>query len=137
VVLDTNVALDLLVFLDPNVALLARALEEGLVEWVACQPMRAELERTLSYPAIQRRLLSPHGVLIRFDQLVRVTAAPSLPDVGRLRCADTDDQVFIDLALEQRATWLLSHDSMVRRLAPRAARLGLWIGPPVGFSLQR
>jgi predicted nucleic acid-binding protein len=137
VVLDTNVALDLLVFCDPRAAPLAQALLSGYVSWIACPAMRIELERTLSYPAVQRRLKSAQDVLTRFDELTSVTAAPRLAPLQGMRCADPDDQVFVDLALENGATWLLSHDLMVQRLAPGAAARGLWIGPPSGFAMHR
>lgn len=135
-VLDTNVALDLLVFCDHRTAPLAHALLSGNVDWIVCPAMRAELVRTLSYPAVRRRLPAAHAVLTRFDKLARVTAAPRLAPHQGMHCADPDDQVFVDLALEHGATWLLSHDRMVRRLAPRAATHGLWIGPPGGFALH-
>jgi predicted nucleic acid-binding protein len=48
----------------------------------------------------------------------------------RLRCTDPDDQMFVDLALEAGARWLVSRDRAVLRLARPALPLGLAIVAP-------
>ena len=62
IVIDTNIALDLLVFDDPGCAPLAAALEAGALQWLATAAMRDEFARVLGYPPIaarRRRELRP------------------------------------------------------------------------------
>jgi putative PIN family toxin of toxin-antitoxin system len=137
VVLDTNVTLDWLVFCDKGTATLAHAVTTGRVTWLSCPSMRAELARTLDYPAVRRRLqLSAADILGKFDTLTHAVAEPPEGRCRGLVCRDPDDQVFVDLALVHGAKWLLSHDKLVRLLAPRASKLGIWIGPPCGFGAE-
>jgi predicted nucleic acid-binding protein len=51
-----------------------------------------------------------------------------------LRCSDPDDQVFIDLAAEAGARWLLTHDRALLRLARRARALGVQIAQPQSWK---
>ena len=55
-VLDTNIALDLLLFADPAAQPLARALEAGAHRWLVTEAMREEFRRVLDYPQIAPRL---------------------------------------------------------------------------------
>ncbi|MCZ2105206.1 MAG: PIN domain-containing protein [Burkholderiales bacterium] len=124
-VIDTNIVLDLYVFDDPRWVALHRALAHAGTRWLATDAMRGELTRVLDYPAIrawrERTGRDAATVLRRFDaRTERVPAAPAAP----WRCADADDQPFIDLALAWRAT-LLSKDRAVLRLARRAATRGV------------
>jgi predicted nucleic acid-binding protein len=122
-VLDTNVALDLLVFRDPSVAALHEGLASGSLSWIATAAMRAELERVLGYPQIASRLercgLLARQVLDGFDARVRlVDTAPVAP----LACSDPDDQPFIDLAVHHRCM-LLSKDAAVLVLRGQLAAM--------------
>lgn len=112
-VLDTNIALDLLVFDDPACEALAAALRSGTVCWLATPAMRRELQRVLGYPAIAARLARRRRdvptVLAAFDALAQPTGAAA---PAPCRCADPDDQIFIDLAVAHRAL-LLSKDAAV------------------------
>jgi predicted nucleic acid-binding protein len=128
IVIDTNVALDLLVFNDPASAPLQAALDAGELRWLATAPMRDELARVLGYPQIVPRLAfhgrTPEAVLADFDrQALRVAPAPRAPVV----CKDPDDQIFIDLAVAHRAP-LRSKDRAVRALRKRLAALGVEVG---------
>lgn len=139
-VLDTNTVLDWLVFADPGVAALAAAVSTGRVCWLACPRMRDELERTLAYPQLQKWSPDTVMVLSQFDAHVRmVPAPPSAPLI--LRCSDSDDQVFVDLAVHSHARWLVTRDRALLRLARRCRPLGLhilrpsegcndWLSPP-------
>lgn len=113
VVVDTNVALDLLVFSDPRTAPLRQLLAEGRLAWIATQIMRDELERVLAYAHIVERMdyyrVEATQVLAAFDAQARlVDTAPRVAYV----CKDADDQKFIDLAAAHRAI-LLSKDKAV------------------------
>ena len=125
VVLDTNVALDLLVFADPSTQALRTALVERSLQWLATREMRQEFERVLAYPRITRHLLrqfmQASELLEHFDAMTQRVerAAPS-----GLRCSDPDDQIFIDLALAHGAL-LLSKDAAVLALRKRLATRGV------------
>ena len=113
VVVDTNVALDLLIFSDPRTAPLRTLLTQGRLDWIATQVMRDELERVLAYPHIVSRMdfyrVDAAQVLAAFDAQARlVDIAPRVTYV----CKDADDQKFIDLAAAHRAI-LLSKDKAV------------------------
>ncbi|WP_298212945.1 putative toxin-antitoxin system toxin component, PIN family [Acidovorax sp.] len=113
VVVDTNVALDLLIFSDPRTTPLRTLLAQGRLTWIATQVMRDELERVLAYPHIVERMayyrVNAAQVLAAFDAQARlVEIAPKVAYV----CKDADDQKFIDLAAAHRAI-LLSKDKAV------------------------
>ena len=124
-VVDSNVALDLLVFDDAAVQPLKTVLAQGSALWIATAAMRAELERVLDYPKLAPRVafhgLDRDAVLARFDALAQIhPEAPRAP----LRCQDPDDQIFINLAVAHGAT-LLSKDRHVLRLARRLLPWGV------------
>jgi predicted nucleic acid-binding protein len=126
VVIDTNVALDLLVFADPGCVPLAAALEAGALQWLATAAMRDEFARVLGYPLIAARLArdarDAREVLAAYDARVhrRVDAASRAPCV----CSDPDDQIFIDLAVAHRAR-LVSKDRALLSMRKRLAALGV------------
>ncbi len=126
VVIDTNIALDLLVFENPDIAPLAAALAAGDLHWLVTTPMRTELERVLGYPLVARRRLQRGlevaAVLADFD--ARVRRVDALPPRAPCVCSDPDDQVFIDLAVAHRAL-LLSKDRAVLSMKKRLALRGV------------
>jgi putative PIN family toxin of toxin-antitoxin system len=131
VVVDTNVALDLLIFNDPRTAPLRQLLGEGRLAWIATQVMRDELERVLAYPHIVERMehyrVTAAQVLSAFDAQARlVETAPKVAYV----CKDADDQKFIDLAAAHRAI-LLSKDKAVLCMRKRLDRLDVVVGTEI------
>ncbi len=125
IVLDTNVVLDLLVFNDPAALPLRAALLTEQIAWIANADMRTELVRVLDYPRVSPRLsaagLDVVTVLEEFDRFVSlVERAPAAP----CRCADADDQHFIDLAVQHGAL-LLSKDAAVLALKRPLQTLGV------------
>ena len=136
VVLDTNAALDWLVFGDAGMTLLSRAIQKGHVRWVACLRMRDELERSLAYPSISVRQPDCVRTLTVFDLWASPRPASEASQFGPLICSDPDDQVFIDLAVAQGARWLVTQDRALLKLKRRAAERGVtvlrpkeWPGP--------
>lgn len=128
-VLDTNIVLDLWVFDDPASAPLRESLQEGETQWMATAAMREELARVLGYPHIARRLslrgMAADAVLERFDRHAQLQPeAPKAP----YTCKDTDDQKFIDLAVQHRAA-LHSKDAQVLCMKNRLARCGVALNP--------
>jgi predicted nucleic acid-binding protein len=135
VVLDTNVVLDWFVFGEPSVAALAVAVTGGRVRWLATAAMRDEMAHVLG-----RGLAAARGA-----DLALVAAAwdrhctqhpPAPPAAAHMRCTDTDDQKFIDLALASCARWLISRDRALLKLRRRAAKHGLIIAPPDQWRLE-
>jgi predicted nucleic acid-binding protein len=64
-----------------------------------------------------------------FDHNASMCLTPAISP-PYLRCTDSDDQVFIDLALAEGARWLLTHDRALLKLARRAAVLGVLVQKP-------
>jgi uncharacterized protein len=128
VVLDTNAVLDWLVFGDPGMAVLAEALTAGRVRWVATAPMRAEFDDVLRRGFDGAWSADIERIAEHWQRLCRGAAAPI--DPSSLRCADPDDQKFLDLALGAGARWLVSRDKALLRLRRTAALRGLSIVPP-------
>jgi putative PIN family toxin of toxin-antitoxin system len=140
VVLDTNVCLDIFLFGDAQSAALHVAMQRGTIEAVTRADCREEWLRVLHYPQLPVTDVARPGIEAAFDALVRclpdelagAAAAVPLP-----RCADPDDQKFLELAQASGARWLVSKDNELLRLAPRCARDGLfWIGLPQAWSLR-
>lgn len=128
VVLDTNIVLDLWVFDDPAVAALQQALASGQVRWLRTDAMRQELERVLTYPhvvrALERRSRNAAQVMAHAEACA--TAVAGTPPRCGVRCADPDDQMFLDLA-HTHAARLISKDHAVLRTRRRMAELGVLV----------
>ena len=132
IVLDTNAAIDALLFNDDRIEPLMRSLRAGKLVWVACPEMRAELADVLARPALQKHEPKLTALMDTFDGFVtlQATPAPLPPALSTLQCRDPDDQVFINLALQCGATWLVSRDLDLLSLARQAKRHGLAILVP-------
>lgn len=125
IVLDTNVCLDLLVFGDPRVEPLRAALQCGDVIGVRDDACRDEWIRVLAYPLLALDEVRRAHRLAGYDALLH-PAAPLRSGRVVPRCADPDDQKFLQLAADAGARWLLSRDAAVLRLAKRTQREGLF-----------
>jgi putative PIN family toxin of toxin-antitoxin system len=137
VVLDTNVVLDWLVFRDAGCAGLSEPLRQGQLQWHATESMRGELSTVVRRQELQRWAPDCEYILSTFDRLTKLCVeAPSVAGgTGRLRSRDPDDQKFIDLAVSVKATWLLSRDRALLRLARPARELGIRIVTPASWQL--
>jgi putative PIN family toxin of toxin-antitoxin system len=118
VVLDTNVWLDWLLFADPRTAALRRAVEANEVQVVIDDACEAELERVLTYrfsskwPVDKPKLLAHcRSVVVRIEGQRENGELP--------RCADPDDQKFLELAAAAGAQCVLTRDEALLRLAKR------------------
>ncbi len=137
IVLDTNAVLDWLYFRDPRCTTLARAVTAHRVEWHASEAMREEIEHVIDRGTLGNRW--PDGAASvregwrRWATMVATDPPPAPPG---LRCSDSDDQKFIDLALDIRAAALVSADRAVLRLASRARPWGLAITTVAGLTLD-
>ena len=126
VVIDTQIIMDWLVFADPHLIPLAEALESGQLEWIGSPAMLDELRHVLGRGVAADRLPDLARSEEAFVRLCRTIDAEPAPAVS-LVCRDPDDQKFIDLAVAERATWLLSRDKAVLALRKRALAFGLSI----------
>lgn len=134
VVIDTNTVFDWLLFDDPGAAPLAEAVQAGTVRWLACARMRNEFEHTLQRPTLARWAPVDADLLAAFDRWsLRADDPTHCADPG-LQCSDPDDQVFIDLAICERASWLVTHDRALLRLARHARRFKLTICRPADWG---
>jgi predicted nucleic acid-binding protein len=126
IVIDTNIALDLLVFDDPGCAALLVALESGELQWMATTAMREELARVLGYRLVADRLArngrGAEGVLAAFDRYAQ--PVDGVPPRAPCLCSDPDDQIFVDLAVAQHAR-LLSKDRALLEMRRQLAALGV------------
>ena len=130
-VLDTNVVLDVFLFRDPAVAPLERALTSGRFRWLSTREMRDEFEHVIRRDRLAHRVFDAGALLAAFDACATDHPPPPMPgESEHLRCADPDDQKFIDLAIVARVEALLTHDRAVLRLAARARRFDVVIATP-------
>lgn len=129
-ILDTNVWLDWLVFNDPDCRLLEQvacaAPAQGIhapaaIDLPVCTRMRDELCDVIARPRFRLSAEQQAAIIGRFDACTRLVASP--PALTPLRCTDPDDQVFLDLAVAESATWLVTHDRALLSLARKAERL--------------
>lgn len=131
VVVDTNVALDWLVFRNPAVEPLFERIGAGDLRWLACDRMRDELAHVLSRGVGGRHAAEDTAkVLATWGKLPTLLPAPVPGAQQRLHCSDADDQVFIDAAVVWQARWLVTRDRALLRLAKRARRFGVEVLPP-------
>lgn len=140
-VLDTNVWLDWLVFDDRAIAPLAAAFKSGQLALLATARIRAELADVVQRPFFSQWSHrtrpsdppSPADWLAQFDAAITPCLEP--PASGHI-CSDPDDQVFIDLAVAQKAQWLVSRDRALLKLARKAAASGVRIVTPAVFAIN-
>lgn len=139
VVLDTNACLDLWVFGDPRATGLRAALQAGALQGVTNTSCRDEWLRVLHYPQLQLTDAARIAFADAYDALVHCMPddTPSLrTNVSLPRCADPDDQKFLQLALTSGARWLVSRDGDVLALGRRTRRDGLFeIVSPQGWAM--
>ena len=122
-VLDTNIWLDWLVFRDLSLLHLKKSVAEGKAVIVIDAACEAELERVLAYDLAKHtldaaaqadRLAECRRIAQRIDAVAPEAERKLLP-----RCADPDDQKFLELALAARADVLITKDHKLLELARR------------------
>jgi len=128
-VLDTNAVLDCWAFDDPPARPLRRAAEGGLVTLLRSPECDAELGDVLARPRFAA-LVDRDAMLARWRALAIVVerGAPA-----PWRCADPDDQKFLDLACAGGASLLATKDRALLRLA-RSTRDRLLIATPAAAA---
>ncbi len=155
IVLDTNVCLDLFVFEDPRWQQLREALTSGACQAVTSVSCRTEWLLVLDYPHLALTPMLRAQAIQEFDRLiaclpdidaphcpveplVKATENSAASTIRLPRCRDTDDQKFLELAYQSRATILLTKDKALLKLAGKARRAGLFaILTPQEWILQQ
>jgi uncharacterized protein len=132
-VLDTNAALDWLLFDGPAVQPMKAAVMQGRLLPITNDACFAELERVLHYPklrldeALRAALRAAYRAAA---QWIDATAGEDMP-----RCRDRDDQKFLDLAAAARADFLVTRDARVLAMSRRMEkRFGVRVVMPDGLS---
>jgi len=130
IVLDTNVCLDLFVFGDSLCSHVLAAMQSGAVQAVTRDDCREEWQRVLHYPQLPIDDRKRPGLRDVFDALIQLlppeASMVSEDDLPLPRCADPDDQKFLELALASGARWLLSKDKELLKLDRRTHSAGLF-----------
>lgn len=139
VVLDTQVCLDLWLFADPRTARLRHWLDTGALQPMRDARSRDEWRRVLRYPALALHAARRSALEAEYDARLTAfdTAAAPAPEPPLPRCADSDDQPFLELAFACGARALLTRDAELLCLARRVARQGRFaILSPAAFAAQ-
>jgi len=134
-VLDTNIWLDWLVFDDPAVMPLKSARDDGTVRIAINAACLEELGRVLAYSEFE--LDAPTRTAL-FSQVRNCTYRVDSRLLSPLpRCADPDDQKFLELARDAKADWLITKDKALLSLGKkRLAGTGFRIGLPEHWSAE-
>lgn len=118
VVLDTNCLVSALVFSKGRLAQLRHTWQAGLFVPLVCEETMRELIRVLAYPKFRLEKADIDALLADFLPWVEVvTLAEATSPVAQLR--DKDDAVFIQLALQTKADYLVSGDRHLTELVDR------------------
>jgi putative PIN family toxin of toxin-antitoxin system len=122
-VLDTNVWLDWLVFADAGVTPIKNAVAQGVACVFISSRCETELARVLGYPLSGRSLDAPAqaAALSHCRSLTHhdYDAAMAHNIAALPRCADPDDQMFLELARDCGADFLVTKDRDLLALAVR------------------
>ena len=130
-VFDTNVCLDLFVFHDAASAGLLKAIHEKTIIPVTRKDCREEWLRVLDYPALALHETEKAQSRHDFDHFIQLVD-PDKRDYRLLPvCSDQDDQKFIELAYDSRASYLFTKDKALLRLSRKSLETGQFhIMPP-------
>ncbi len=134
-VLDTNAVLDWLIFDNPASQPIALAIVSGKVRWIVNAAVRDELAHVLARGVVDRWQPDVPRLWKYWERhATPIEQPPPGSPPRRPQCTDTDDQKFVDLALDNGARWLITRDRALLKLARRARLLGLRIVTPERFT---
>jgi len=127
--------MDWLVFNDARVQTLVEAVSSGQLLWLGQPAMLDEILHVLGRGVAASYAPNLEQVREGFAKHCQMLDQVP-PRVIRLICRDPDDQMFIDLAVEAKARWLISRDRAVLALAKRARAFGVEILTPEAWTRQ-
>ncbi len=119
------------------------ALRGGLLTAVTDEACRQEWLHVLRYPQFDLDDAARRCATAEFDAHCTLLDAAAQPVLDPVRvsplhlplCSDPDDQKFIQLAWAARASWLLTKDKALLKLARRTRKAGLFaIVTPQGWA---
>ncbi|MBU0601822.1 MAG: putative toxin-antitoxin system toxin component, PIN family [Gammaproteobacteria bacterium] len=116
VVLDTNAVLDLLLWHNPELDCVARAVADGRARLLCDDACLRELRTVLRYPKFGLDDAQAAALHADYCAQLEMHALPDAPDSTLPRCRDREDQKFFDLAVRAGADLLVSRDRAVLRL---------------------
>ncbi|MDK9715120.1 MAG: putative toxin-antitoxin system toxin component, PIN family [Sulfuritalea sp.] len=127
VVLDTNVLVSLYVFADSRFAPLRVRIESGDWQAISSEACFEEFRRVLGYAMFALTEERRQAALAAYGAVATRFAGPPAGAVTALpRCADRDDQKFLELARDAAADWLVTADKALLKLARRDRLRGLF-----------
>ncbi len=138
-VLDTNVVLDWVAFCDPRVRPMVDSIECGTLRLATSGVCLQELRRALGYAQVKLDLAAQALAFGRYVAHAREFEIPGAVEAMDLpQCEDLDDQKFLELAWHARASYLVTRDKALLKLAPRVAQLGRFsVLAPLEFERLR
>jgi uncharacterized protein len=116
VVFDTNVLLSLFVFADSRFAPLRGEVVSGRWTALTSAPCLAEYRRVLGYPLFALDTERQEEAFAAYLALVQTIDAVPQEAVALPRCQDRDDQMFLELARDGGAHWLVTADKLLLKL---------------------
>ena len=125
-VLDTNVCLDLFVFHDPRWGDLLRGLQTGALKAVTNNGCREEWLAVLQYTHLPVNDDNRPSIVDAFDKLIERANPMALSAIKLPDCTDPDDQQFMELARDIKATHLITKDKALLKCAKRVANAGMF-----------
>lgn len=125
-VLDTNVCLDLFVFHDPRCTSLLAGLREGKLTAITKASCRDEWLAVLHYKQLPITDETRPNIILAFDQLINCVNSDFSSTIKLPSCSDPDDQQFMELARDAKATHLLTKDKALLKCAKRVTQLNLF-----------
>ncbi|MEO7386493.1 MAG: putative toxin-antitoxin system toxin component, PIN family [Gammaproteobacteria bacterium] len=131
-VLDTNVLLALWLFREPAVEALRVAVSTGALQAIRCPATDAEFAEVLGRPELFS--IAPERQVALLDAWQALASPVEAIQSAPWACRDPLDQKFLDLAISAGASWLITRDRDLLKLARKARRQGLAIVTPVRWS---
>ena len=127
VVLDTNVLVSIYIFADSRFAPLRARIESGEWQAITNEACFEEFRRVLGYAMFALTEARQEAALGAYGAVATQLAGPPAGDIASLpRCADRDDQKFLELARDGAADWLVTADKALLKLARRDRLRGLF-----------
>lgn len=130
-VLDSNVVFDVWYWNDKDAQVLKTAILEKRLQLVSTPSCLKEFAVVLNRP--QFKLSESEQDRLLENVLSHVTVARSSVE-GMVRCRDTDDEKFLNLAFETRADFLFTKDKTVLRAGRKLVSLGTKTMKPAEFN---
>ncbi len=115
VVFDTNCIISALLFSNANAKALRKTWQQGICTPLVCKESVSELLRVLNYPRFKLSPSEIERLLADFLPWAEVCTL-SYPRQEYSLLRDKDDAMFIQLALEQEACYLVSGDKHIFEL---------------------